>query len=61
MTHVLLCVLAAAVPAEKADVYRPEVGQPHPAFVLPEIRSGESVSLDKYRGRKVLLFHFASW
>ena len=43
------------------DRYRPEVGQPHPDIVLPRIDNGRSVSLSDYRGKKVLLIHFASW
>ena len=43
------------------DRYRPEVGRPHPEIVLPRIDNGESVSLSDFRGKKVLLIHFASW
>lgn len=41
--------------------YSPEVGAPHPDFVLPRIDNREAVSLAQFRGRKVLLIHFASW
>lgn len=41
--------------------YRPEVGQPHPEIVLPRIDDRQSVSLTDYRGKKLLLIHFASW
>jgi len=41
--------------------YQPVVGQPHPDLELPDIESGRTVSLSGYRGRKVLLIHFASW
>lgn len=41
--------------------YRPSVGQPHPDFVLPSIEDGENIQLSDYRGKKVLLLHFASW
>ncbi len=41
--------------------YRPAVGQPHPDFVLPRIDNRKPVSLSQYRGKKVLLIHFASW
>ena len=40
--------------------YKPVVGQPHPDFILPSI-DGEKIQLSKYRGKKVLLLHFASW
>jgi len=53
-------LLAAGVPASAQD-YAPRVGQPHPDFVLPEITSGQPVALSRFRGKKVLLIHFASW
>ena len=39
----------------------PSVGQPYPDFVLPRASDGAPVSLSQFRGKKVLLFHFASW
>lgn len=39
---------------------RIEVGSPHPDFVLPTIDGGYA-RLSDYRGKKVLLIHFASW
>ncbi len=41
--------------------YKPVVGQPHADFVLPRIDDRKPVSLSQYRGKKVLLLHFASW
>ena len=41
--------------------YRPTVGQPHPDFLLPRIDNRDAVSLSQFRGKKVLLIHFASW
>ena len=41
--------------------YQPQVDAPHPDFVLPRIDNREAVSLAQYRGKKVLLIHFASW
>jgi hypothetical protein len=41
--------------------YSPQVGQLHPDFTLPGIVDSEPVSLSQFRGRKVLLIHFASW
>ncbi len=52
--------LASATAAPAAD-YAPEVGQPHPDFVLPKISDRASVSLSDFRGTKVLLIQFASW
>ena len=41
--------------------YRPIVGQPHDDFVLPSVDDRKLVALSDYRGKKVLLVHFASW
>ncbi|MBC8468042.1 MAG: hypothetical protein H8D56_01110 [Planctomycetes bacterium] len=58
MTFGSLCFFAA--PSD-ADGYSPRVGQVHPDFTLPDIADREPVSLSQFRGRKVLLVHFASW
>ncbi|MHC4725596.1 MAG: hypothetical protein ACYS17_00055 [Planctomycetota bacterium] len=52
------CFFAAP---SNADGYSPRVGQAHPDFILPGIADREPVSLSQFRGRKVLLVHFASW
>ncbi len=43
---------------------RPEIGvkkgQMYPDFLLPTI-DGELGRFSDYRGKKILLFHFASW
>ncbi|MHC4537121.1 MAG: hypothetical protein ACYS6K_24500 [Planctomycetota bacterium] len=49
-----------AAPSDAND-YSPRVGQVHPDFILPDIADREPVSLSQFRGRKVLLIHFASW
>ena len=41
--------------------YEPVVGQPHPDFQWPGIVDGKPVRLSDFRGKKVLLAHFASW
>lgn len=41
--------------------YAPQVGRAHADFVLPSLADGTPVSLWQFRGRKVLLIHFASW
>ena len=41
--------------------YKPQVGQAHSDFVLPSIEDGSNIQLSDYRGKKVLLLHFASW
>jgi hypothetical protein len=45
----------------QAEGYRPRVGEPHADSVLPSLSDGEPMGLSEYRGRKVLLVHFASW
>lgn len=41
--------------------YAPKVGEPHADFILPSIDDGKPLQLSDYRGKKVLLMHFASW
>ena len=53
-----LCLQAAGTSAEG---YSPRVGEPHADFTLPSLADGRPVSLSEFRGRKVLLIHFASW
>jgi hypothetical protein len=55
-----LLFTTAAVSLSGED-YSPRVGQPHPDFVLPRIDNGEAVRLSQFRGKRVLLVHFASW
>ncbi len=44
-----------------AQNYRVPVGATHPDFQLPNVKTGEDISFSQYRGKKVLLVHFASW
>lgn len=59
MRYAALLLLLPGVAA--ADNYAPQVGTRHRSFVLPNIADGKPVSLKDYAGRKLLLFHFASW
>ena len=54
----LLCLTAFAL-AEPVRVGT-KVGEMHPDFWLPDLQD-KIFSLTDYRGKKVLLFHFASW
>jgi hypothetical protein len=57
-----LCLLATSLPAAaQFGPYEPTAGKPHHNFTLPRIDNGEAVSLSQFRGKKVLLIHFASW
>jgi hypothetical protein len=55
-----LSLLAATAPLRAAR-YAPQVGHRHPDFTLPDIATGKPVSLSDFRGKKVLLIHFAAW
>jgi len=55
---VSLLLLAAPL---MAQTYRPQVGREHQDFLLPRIDNREPVTLSQFRGKKVLLIHFASW
>ncbi len=56
-----LLVLGFATDRAAAGSYRPKVGKPHPPIVLPTIEHDRAVALSDFRGKKVLLVHFASW
>lgn len=56
-----LALLALGAGPALAAAAAPRVGQRHPDFTLPAIRDRNPVSLADYRGKKVLLVHFASW
>jgi len=56
-----LIVLFLQAALASAGGYRPRVGDCHPDFELPRIDGGAPVSLSDFRGKKVLLIHFASW
>ena len=46
---------------EVADRYQPVVGKTHEDFALPSIQDGSKIKLSDYRGKKIVLIHFASW
>jgi len=58
--HIALLMLLGNVSLFGAN-YAPRVGKPHPDFLLPRIDNGEPIRLSQYRGKRVLLVHFASW
>ncbi len=37
------------------------IGEPFPELVLPTLADGSPLSVERFRGRKVLLHQFASW
>ena len=59
---IMLCGIFFPLAARtSAEGYSPHVGQPHLDLTLPDLVDGKPVSLSQFRGRKVLLIHFASW
>ncbi|MEE8171195.1 MAG: hypothetical protein V3T70_11675 [Phycisphaerae bacterium] len=48
-------------PADHNESALAMVGEPYPKVVLPTIEHDRVIDLDSYRGRKILLVHFASW
>jgi hypothetical protein len=63
--HLLILVAAASIYASVGPTYAagysPRVGAPHAGFTLPSANGPKAVSLADFRGKKVLLLHFASW
>ncbi len=61
---VLLACLSVLAPGRAHAEDRPIIGlksgQMYPDFLLPTL-DGELHRLSEYRGKKILLFHFASW
>lgn len=51
---------ALLAPAGAAAV-QVRVGERFPALVLPSVADGSPLSVEQFRGRKVLLHQFASW
>jgi len=62
-TALLLAVsIAAILPTTSfAQRYPVDIGEQHFDFELPNIDDGKPKKLSEYRGKKVLLIHFASW
>ncbi len=61
LTALICGGLSLAAAMVGADGRAQGVGRPYPDFTLPNINDRSPVSLSEFRGRKVLLIHFASW
>ena len=59
MKHILLSVALLSSMQEKPQIGRGR-DQAFPDFLLPSIDGGHG-RLSDYRGKKILLFNFASW
>lgn len=59
----LVMLAGGWVPSEsaRAESYTPRMGEIHPQIVLPAADGSGPVALSSFRGKKVLLVHFASW
>jgi len=57
----LALVLTLAFRRDPHDIRTGTVGKPAPAFVLPSLADGTTVSLEQYKGRIVVLNFWASW
>ena len=57
---VLVSLSASESRGDAPPVVGTKTGQIHPDFLLPKL-DGEFGRLSDYRGKKVLLIHFASW
>lgn len=55
-----LFMSASSALADERPPLGVRVGQMYPDFLLPTL-DGELGRLSDYRGKKILLFHFASW
>ena len=57
----LALVLTLAFGRDPHDIRTGTVGKPAPAFTLPSLAGGATVSLDQYKGKIVVLNFWASW
>ncbi len=57
----IMAISSARVSGQTTPPYSPNVDKPHSDFKLPSIEDGAPVRLSDFRGRKLLLIHFASW
>ncbi|OQZ05874.1 MAG: hypothetical protein B6D36_07880 [Planctomycetes bacterium UTPLA1] len=60
LAAILLTTSLPAVAKDKAR-FPPKVGKPHPPLALWNLTHDEPISITAFRGKKVLLIHFASW
>lgn len=63
LVFVFLPVLlpGALPPSLQAEEVPVRVGEPFPALVLPAMADGSPLTIEQFRGKKVLLHQFASW
>lgn len=52
-------IALSSAPLAQTPSFR--VGEPLPHIHMPDVRTGEPVDLDAFRGKKILIAEFASW
>ena len=57
----LALVLTLAFRRDPHDIRTGTVGKPAPAFALPSLTDGTTISLDRYKGKVVVLNYWSSW
>jgi hypothetical protein len=61
LTFLAIALLGAPPLSANATEVPVRVGEPFPSLVLPSLADGSPLSIEQFRGRKVLLHQFASW
>jgi tetratricopeptide (TPR) repeat protein len=57
----LMCAARPAAAAPPRKAYAPRPGEPARQIILKDLAHEKAIALTSFRGRKVLLVHFASW
>ncbi len=57
----LACLILTLMSARVSFGQKVKVGQPAPDFSVPTLDDGKTVRLSDFRGRRVLIFTWASW
>ena len=57
----LVLVLAFGFRTDPQAIESPLIGRPAPVFALREVGSGQTISLDQFKGKPVVLNFWATW
>lgn len=60
-SHLLLGVAAILVQPDLIGAAPLSIGQPAPDFAVQSLNGGRTIRLSDFRGRRVLIFTWASW
>lgn len=58
LSFVVALILSSGIPAFAQTV---QVGQPAPDFAVTSLAGETTIRLSDFRGRRVLIFHWATW